>query len=153
MKEDIMTNIEKDVKTGKWIVRDAPVVLCKADTLVETCITDISGKGIFKEDLPLGKYYVRELEAPAGYLTAKEDIHVNGSYNSIKGGQDVAKQVHEPVLKDRKTQVLVTKQALADGREVAGAGLEIREIEIAREGIPKKDAAGNYVTKSVTSWV
>ncbi len=152
-KEDIMTNIEKDVKTGKWIVRDAPVVLCKADTLVETCITDISGKGIFKEDLPLGKYYVRELEAPAGYLTAKEDIHVNGSYNSIKGGQDVAKQVHEPVLKDRKTQVLVTKQALADGREVAGAGLEIREIEIDREGIPKKDAAGNYVTKSVTSWV
>ena len=151
-KEDIMTNIEKEAESGKWVVRDEPAIVYPADTLVATCITDSEGKGLFDEDLPLGKYYVRELEAPAGYLTASEDIHINGSYNSIKGGQNREKQSYCPVLKNRKTQMLVTKQELTGEQEIAGAVLEVREIEVDEKGNLKKDVAGNYVTRSVTTW-
>lgn len=152
-KEDIMTNIEKEEDTGKWVVRDVPEVLCPADTLVAACTTDKIGKGVFDIDLPLGNYYVRELEAPAGYLAAAEDISVDGSYDSIKGGQNTEKQEHCLTLKDRKTQAFVTKLALADSKEVAGATLEIGEIETDKAGNPKKDAGGNYIAKPVTSWV
>lgn len=151
-KEDIMTNIEKE-ESGKWVIRDTPEMLYPADTLVATCITDKNGKGIFDEDLPLGEYYVRELEAPVGYLTAADTASVDGSYDSVKGGQNTERQTYQLTLKNRKNQILVTKQDLTDGRELAGATLEIREIETDETGTPKKDTDGNYVTKSVASWI
>lgn len=151
--EDIMVNIEKNTADGKWKVKDTPEIFCPADTLIATCITDGEGKGIFDEDLPLGKYYVRELEAPSGYLTAADSVRVDGSYHSVKGGQDVEKQEHQLSLKNRETQALIAKRALADGKDVVGATLEIKEIETDKEGVPRRDEDGNYIAKSVTSWV
>lgn len=151
--EDITTNILFDEDTGKWIVRDAPEVLYSADTLIATCVTDQNGKGIFDEDLPLGKYYIRELEAPRGYLTALRDISVNGRYDSVRGGQDVEKQEYQAAFQNRKTQLIVTKQDLVNKKEIEGATLEIKEIETDRDGNLKKDEAGNYIGKSLVSWV
>lgn len=152
-KEDIMINIEKAADGARWIIKDEPETLCGKDTLIAACITDETGKGVFQGDLPLGKYYVRELEAPAGYLTAADDIPVNGSYGSLKGGQNKQKQEHCPVFRNRKTQAAVAKRDLATKKEVAGAALEIREIVTDREGNLRKDASGNYITKAVASWV
>ena len=152
-KEDIEINIEKAAEDGGWRIKDAPETLCPKNTLVATCITDREGKGIFAADLPLGKYYVRELEAPAGYLTAPEDISVNGSYDSIKGGQNTEKQEHCPLFRNRKTRAAFTKQDAVNRKEIAGAALEIRKIMTDGAGNLKKDAAGNYRTKAVDSWV
>lgn len=151
-KEDIMTNIEKGKDKTKWMIRDTPKLLCEKDTLVATCVTGKDGKGVFRTDLPLGKYYVRELEAPTGYLTAVNDISVNGSYDSIKGGQNVQKQEHCPVFRNRKTRANISKRDLIDRRELAGAVLEILEIGTDKEGNLKKDAAGRYIAETVDSW-
>lgn len=152
-KEDIRINIEKRADDGKWIIKDAPETLCPVNTLIATCVTKENGKGIFETDLPLGKYYVRELEAPVGYLTAADDVTVNGSYDSIKGGQNTKKQEHCPIFRNQKTQTVIAKQDMIDRKEIAGAVLEIREIETDREGNLKKDGSGNYMTKAVASWV
>lgn len=96
---------------------------------------------------------MRELEAPLGYLTAAEDIRINGGYDSSKGGQNAAKQVYEKILENSETTTYITKRDLAGGKEVAGAVLEIKEILTDGAGNPKKDAAGSNMTKPVTSWV
>lgn len=127
--------------------------LCPADTLIATCITGEDGRGVFDEDLPLGEYYVRELEAPRGYLTSSLDLFVNGSYDSAKGGQETEKQEHCVVFGNIKTRVFVTKQDLTDSREIAGATLEIKEVETDEDGGLKKDDTGNYLTKIVAFWV
>lgn len=150
--EDIMLHIEKAADGAKWIIKDAPEILCEKDTLVAACITGDDGKGVFRADLPLGKYYVRELEAPAGYLTAVKDIPVNAGYESVKGGQNVEKQEHCPVFKNRKTQAHIAKQDLTEKQEIAGATLEICRIETDKDGNLRKDAAGSYITKTVESW-
>lgn len=43
-------------------------VIVKADTALDTCITDEAGEGSFSRDLPHGRYYVVEEEAPRGYV-------------------------------------------------------------------------------------
>lgn len=151
--EDIRTNIILDEETGRWIVRDVPEVLYSADTLIATCITDQNGKGVFDEDLPLGRYYVRELEAPRGYLTALQDISVDGRYDSAKGGQDVEKQEYQTCFQNRRTQAVITKQDLVNKKEVEGATLEIKEIETDKDGNLKQDGAGNYIGRTLVSWV
>lgn len=151
--EDIRTNIILDEETGRWIVRDVPEVLYSADTLIATCITDQNGKGVFDEDLPLGRYYVRELEAPRGYLTALQDISVDGRYDSAKGGQDVEKQEYQTCFQNRRTQTVITKQDLVNKKEVEGATLEIKEIETDKDGNLKQDGAGNYIGRTLVSWV
>ena len=151
-KEDIPVNIEKG-ENGRWVAKDTPEILCPGDTLVATCITDENGDGVFDEDLPLGNYYVRELQAPAGYLVAAEDVEIDASYDSAEGGQNTAKQVHERTLKNKKTLTHITKQDLADKGEVAGATLEIREILTDEAGNLRKDRDGNFVVKPVMSWV
>lgn len=151
--EDILIGIEKGAENGRWIIKDSPEILYPADTLVATCITDEAGTGVFDADLPLGKYYVRELEAPLGYLTASEDFWINGGYDSRKGGQNAEKQAHEKVLENRETTAFIAKRDLVSGAELAGATLEIQEILTDGAGNPKKDAAGNDMTKPVISWV
>lgn len=151
--EDIYTNIISDSDTGKWIVRDTPVLLHPADTLIATCITDGAGKGIFHTDLPHGNYYVRELEGPAGYLTTGKELSVNGRYDSPEGGQNVEKQEHRLLFQNRKTQAVITKLDIADSREIAGAVLQIKKVETDSDGNPKRDAAGEYITETVSSWI
>lgn len=151
--EDIMTGIIYDEDAAKWIVRDIPQLLYPAGDLIATCVTDAKGYGIFDEDLPLGDYDIRELEAPCGYLTALQGAFIHGGYDSEKGGQNVDKQQHRSVFRNRKTQALFTKRDLTSEKEIEGAVLEIREIVTDEAGNLKKDAAGNYLAKSVVSWM
>lgn len=151
--EEITTDIEKNPDTGRWEMAGEPKVLYPADTLIATCVTGGDGRGVFDEDLPLGRYYVRELEAPAGYLRALCDLPADGSYGGAKGGQDTEKQEHLKIFRNRRTGVVITKLDLVSGAEVPGAVLEIKETKADTEGNPQKDAAGNYITTTVDSWI
>ena len=64
-KEDIVN------KDGKVIV--------KADTQIERGVTGKDGKVTFTSDLPLGQYYVKELEAPKGYVKSDKTFDVDAS--------------------------------------------------------------------------
>ncbi len=46
-------------------------VLVKADTLLQKITSDKNGLAQFTLDLPLGKYYVKELTAPDGYVSSR----------------------------------------------------------------------------------
>jgi len=64
--------------------------LISSHTLLERVVTDSNGSAIFQSDLPCGKYYIRELEAPAGYLL-DDTIHpIDASYT----GQDGDASLH-----------------------------------------------------------
>ncbi len=99
--EDIRTGIVYDADKEAWVLREKPEVLFAAGTLIATCITDSEGKAVFDEDLPLGQYEIRELEAPVGYLLSQDGQSVDGSYES----QDVSVQEHLIVLENKITRV------------------------------------------------
>ena len=64
VKENIYTKIEYLVEEDIWILRDTPELLLEKDTLIAVAKTKADGTAKFEEDLPLGKYYVKELKAP-----------------------------------------------------------------------------------------
>lgn len=70
---------EEDITnyTGKTVV--------KAGTLIATGETTVGADGqvqkaVFTPDLPLGKYYIKELQAPMGYTTTQSKISMDASY-------------------------------------------------------------------------
>ena len=65
------------------------------DTLIAVVKTKEDGTAKFAEDLPLGKYYIKEIEAPEGYLLSEETVLIDGSYGSKLGGQTVEIQKHQ----------------------------------------------------------
>ncbi len=48
--------------------------------------SDEDGSAVFTVDLPLGQYYVKELKAPAGFVSSDEILTFDASYQ----GQDIA---------------------------------------------------------------
>ena len=60
-------------------------VIVKADTLLQKVKSDKNGLAQITLDLPLGKYYVKELQAPDGYVSSDEILEFDASYQ----GQDV----------------------------------------------------------------
>lgn len=58
-----------------------------ADGLIEIVTLDENGKAMFKTDLPIGSYYVRELSADEHYILNDEKYPVDFEY----AGQEVAK--------------------------------------------------------------
>ena len=99
--EDIYTSIQYVIEDDQWVIRDMPEKLVEKDTLLAIAATGADGTTVFKEDLPLGKYYVRELKAPEGYLLGTEDVVIDGSYESAKGGQSAEKQIYHVVFENK----------------------------------------------------
>ena len=63
-----------------YVNQDEGRLLIPANTLIATAVTDEEGRAVFTEDLPLGQYYIRELEAPTGYTTTDQMAEVDASY-------------------------------------------------------------------------
>lgn len=96
-------------------------ILAEADTLIESQATDAGGKIAFTADLPLGNYYVKELEAAPGYLLDEESYDVDFTYQ----GQSVKVIASKLEVKDEPTTAEISKTDITTGEEVAGAKLEI----------------------------
>ena len=99
--EDLVTELEYRIEDDCWMIGEEPKVLVKKDTLLAIATTKEDGRAVFMEDLPLGTYYVKELEAPEGYLLSDEIIMIDGTYGSEKGGQLVEKQIHVAVFENK----------------------------------------------------
>ncbi len=108
--EDIFTGIEYLAEDDKWVVREEEKLLVSKDTLLAIATTNENGQAVFAEDLPLGIYYVKELEAPKGYLLNETPITIDASYGSKMGGQDVETQIHSLIFEnEREKKVDVEK--------------------------------------------
>lgn len=96
-------------------------ILVSADALVETAITNASGAAIFLGDLPLGNYYVKEIESPEGYLMDETIYDVDFTYKN----QETV--LLEQEIKVEETPILaeVSKTDITTGKELKGAILEV----------------------------
>lgn len=111
------------IYTKEDILSAAGEVLVKADDLVDTAVTDESGKAVFEADLPLGLYYVKEVESPAGYLLDETAYDVDFSYTQeMAATPTVEKQLE---MKDKPIIVEVSKTDITTGKELRGATLEV----------------------------
>ena len=96
-------------------------VIVAADTMLQEMTSDAEGKATCTLDLPLGQYYVKEMKAPAGFISSDEVLTFDASYQ----GQDVQVVELSTVKKNEPTTVEVTKSDITTGVELEGAYLQV----------------------------
>lgn len=113
-------------------------VIVEADTLLQEMTSDEEGQAGCTLDLPLGSYYVKELKAPAGYVSSNEVLNFDASYQ----GQDVETVVLKAVKKNQPTTVEITKSDITTGTELDGASLKVldKDGNVVDEWTSVKDA-------------
>ena len=89
--------------------------------LLGEAMTGEDGRAVFDLDLPFGEYYIREEQAPAGYVSSDETIEVSAAYQ----GQDVEVAEYVSEFKNEPTTVSIKKTDLATGVELEGAALTV----------------------------
>lgn len=102
----------------------------KADTLLETVESDKNGKAAFTEDLPCGKYYVKEIKAAEGYLENSGIFEFDASYTG-ENGEKTLEFYHE--MMNRKAEVQIRKTDLYTGKDIEGAKLCVLEKNSGRK--------------------
>ena len=99
-------------------------VLMEAGTLIEQKTTDENGQILFKADLPVdGTYIVKEIYAPDGFVTSKEEKEFSFEY----GKPEEAEVSYEFVFENEPTTVELTKTDLTIGKELPGAHLKVTD--------------------------
>ena len=96
-------------------------VIVKADTLLQEMTSDENGQAKCTLDLPLGQYYVKELHAPAGFVSSDEILSFDASYQ----GQEIQTVELKAVKKNEPTVVEITKSDITTGEELDGAYLQV----------------------------
>lgn len=96
-------------------------VLVEADSLIQSAVTDAEGKAVFDADLPLGKYYVKEVETAPGYLMDENEYEVDFTYQDSK----IALLTKEIPVEEIPIIVEISKSDITTGKELPGAKLEI----------------------------
>ena len=96
-------------------------VIVKADTLLGKALSGEDGKAVFALDVPFGDYYIKELTAPAGYVTSDEVIEVTAGYQ----GQDVKTVELASEFQNEPTCISIKKTDLTTGVELSGATLTV----------------------------
>ncbi len=118
--------VAKDIVTDTTHTdADASEDALNADTLIEKAVTDSEGKIHFVSDLPLGKYYIQEIEPPKGYASNKEKVDIDASYNPE--GEKVLK--FETEFTDVPIKVEFSKTDVTGEKELEGAKLTIIDSE------------------------
>ena len=96
-------------------------VLVEADSLIQSAKTDENGVASFDADLPLGKYYVKEIETAPGYLVDESEYEVDFTYKD----QKIELLTEEIPVEETPIIVEISKSDITTGKELPGAKLEI----------------------------
>lgn len=111
--------------TKEDIVNADGKVIVNADTQIEKAVTGKDGKVTFTSDLPLGQYYVKELEAPAGYVKSDKVIDVDATYK----GDNVKVIELEAAFENIPIKVEFSKTDITGEKELPGAKLSVIDSE------------------------
>ena len=84
-------------------------------------MSDEKGTAVFQADLPFGSYYIRELEAPEGYVSSDEAVEVTAAYQ----GQEIPVVEVCSEFENEPTKISVKKTDLTTGVELDGAKLTV----------------------------
>lgn len=96
-------------------------VIVKADTLISKALSDENGKAVFMNDLPFGRYYIKEEAAPDGYVSSDKVVEVTAEYQ----GQDIPVVELFSEYENEPTKISVKKTDLTTGVELEGAKLTV----------------------------
>ena len=121
---------------------DGKVIVAK-DTLVEKAVTGTDGKCVFLSDLPLGKYYVKEMEAPKGYVLNEEIFALDASYQ----GDDVNVIELEAEFANYPTKLEISKPDITGEYELKGATLSIIDKDGNVVETWKSDGKTHYIER------
>ena len=104
-------------------------VTINANELVETEVSQADGKITFDNNLPLANYYIKEIQAPAGYATDNTQIDIKATYEDDQKSEILReidfvnkKTTVKILVKDFETDVPLTEMGLVlkdnEGREI-----------------------------------
>ena len=96
-------------------------VIVKADTLIGKALSDENGKAVFMNDLPFGRYYIKEEAAPDGYISSDKVVEVTAEYQ----GQEIPVVELASEYENEPTKISVKKTDLTTGVELEGAKLTV----------------------------
>ncbi len=117
----------------EYIDQNGTTKTIRANQLIAKATSGENGKAYFQdENLPLGKYYVKELKAPKGYATNSQTIDLDCTYQ----GQEVIKITKQF---DFTNQVIKLKIKIVDYE--TGVGLKNTQIALKDE---QRNIIGHY---------
>lgn len=116
-KEDIYATADYDNADA------APII--KADTLIETAYTNEYGYAEFKTDLPIGKYYAKELKTAKGYYITDAITDVDAS--SAVYNDQIEELYTGGTIVDAQTVLYVYLRDDTTFNELADANLQITD--------------------------
>lgn len=107
------------------IINHAGEIIVPKDTLLSVARSGVDGRATFVQDLPLGDYYVKELQMPAGYTSSQEVIEIQAHYQ----GQEIKTVKIEKELQNKPTKTEFVKTDIASSEELEGATLTVLDSE------------------------
>lgn len=105
------------------ILDQAGKVIAAADVCLNQLSTDQEGTASFDLNLPHGKYYIKEEQAPVGYITNGEHYEIDLSECDGET-KEIIKVVE---AENKRTECEISKTDITSGEEIPGASLEIRD--------------------------
>ena len=96
-------------------------VIVKEDTLIGKALSNENGKAVFVNDLPFGRYYIKEEAAPDGYVSSDKVVEVTAAYQ----GQEIPVVELSSEYENEPTKISVKKTDLTTGVELEGAKLTV----------------------------
>ena len=120
------------------IVNSEGTVIVAADERIEKAVTGADGTVTFVSDLPLGQYYVKEIEAPKGYVKSDEVFDVDASYQ----GEDVA--VIEFTAEFENTPIKVELKVVESWTSEAGKTHMIERLPVGKYILREETAPYGY---------
>lgn len=129
-------------------------VLYKQDELVKTVETNEEGK-IEVEDLECGKYYVKQIKAPEGYLKDENTYEIDVRYDGQEKKVIEVSNTYENMVKKQAFQILKQKNiGENETAPLANAGFsiyKIKDLSIVKEGKISKNEDGTYTLNDETA--
>lgn len=144
-------------KDGGKKLKDAVFGIYDADSDKKLDEITTDRKGVAEIELPVGDYYLRELEAPDGY--ERSEKRINFSISADKTTEKTVKNSKEDSDEDTGTLVII-KEDKDTGEELRNAvfgiydsdGDKIDEVETGKDGTAELDLdAGSYYLRELSA--
>lgn len=107
------------------ITSNEPII--KADTLIETGNTQSDGYVYFETDLPVGKYYVKEINPPAGCYATNAVIHID--FESQKYNDQIGVVYRGGIIKNAESVVTIELDDDRTMHELNNGILQVTDTE------------------------
>ncbi len=120
---------------GENIKGNGGEVLIPKDTLIEKSTTNAQGRAKYTVDLPIGKYYIKEIEAPKGYMLSEEKIEINAGYR----GQEVDEINVSKILTNRKALVDFSIDKTISSISMNGENIKVSDGKLAKLEVKTSD--------------